>query len=320
MASAQNNIEIDDFEGFQFLVFFEDNYIYMKISNNETKSLYEKIIEEYDLDDIGNITNLNDLFIFFQKGLYQDDEYEIRIIETDSQNLELLLEKQINEEQKIQSNLYLPKKFSEDEEQKKKIDETENKHQIEIQRIQQEHRMEIQRIQEEHQMEIQRIREKHQNGIQRIREEHQTETQHFRHRLDEVLNEFESCQEERDTMFVCFGTYKPFNSDDLYACVPQSVTDLGIVFEYQPRINANYSHGSCYLDLNKKMAGIKITGIYKEGLPVDIYNEIKKLKNLKKLRICRNVSLGYTYHSVNSEMQQKIRNYCSSKGIECDIS
>jgi hypothetical protein len=231
MASAQNRIEIDDFEGFHFLIFFEDNYIYMKISNNETKSLYEKIIEECDLDDIGNITNLNDLFIFFQKGLYQNDEYKIQIIETDSHNLQLLLEKQINEEQKIQSNLYLPKKFSEDEEQKTKIDETENKHQMEIQRIREEYQTEIQRNREEHQIEIQTIQEDinhfknqclvgilkqyqkilssgssdNQESLVRIEEKHKREMMSIRHDMEQIVSEMRFLKSCLETVEICIG-------------------------------------------------------------------------------------------------------------------
>jgi hypothetical protein len=147
MASAQNNIEIDDFKGFRFVIRKETNHIYMFIVNNQTMISYEKRIDEDDLIN-GNISKLNQLYSFFKKGLYHEDLYEITI-EIFPENIQLFLKKEFDDIYTIQTNFDIPKHISQERNDNMSgtlngmLIHMEKKYEDKIERIREEHQMEI---------------------------------------------------------------------------------------------------------------------------------------------------------------------------------
>jgi hypothetical protein len=297
MASAQNKIEVDDFEGFQFLVFNEDDYLYIRITNNESLSLYEKMIEETDLTDYGNIFDLNELYLFFSNVFNHENESQYKmIIETSTDFLEICLKKKVGDQFLVQTRIHIPKIFSESEKQKELLSEIDNRHRDEVSSVSSMKQLEIDSLEER----IRNIQEEHQREIQRIRKEHQMEIQRIR---EEII------EEEKDTVFVPFGRYKPNNyGDHVVAYVPRNVVCLSIEFEYQP-LHGNWSHYSC-----------GYTRGTSDSYSIKIYSDCGDLLNLlRNLNRLRKVKINFSMTNFYASYIQRIRDYCSSKGIQLDM-
>jgi hypothetical protein len=315
MASAQNKIEVDNFEGFQFLVFNEDDYLYIRIQNNESLSLYEKMIEETDLTDYGNIFDLNELYLFFSNVFNHENESQYQmIIETSTDFLEICLKKKVGDQFLVQTRIHIPKIFSESEKQKELLSEIDNRHRDEVSSVTSMKQLEIDSLEER----IRNIQEEHQREITSL----QGIIRNMEDEKFTLENELSFYRIQVHDAFIFVGCVKVRDSGHYYqelpVFIPKGVKHLKIKIQYNHLVNGQERMSPNENDISQYMRDVR-NSVGVEKICVVVFNcsfnhfPFQKMPFLKTLEVTfPGVCSSETY--VRTQLS-KMTDYFTSKNI-----